>query len=466
MKLLRNKYGDQMRNIWNAHVIVLHGSQTSQQQRLAFKLSAPGEWKIVLATNIAETSVTVPDVTHVVDSGLVKEIRYEPSCNLSSLKEVPISQSSAKQRAGRAGRVRPGHCWRLYSQKYHDSNSAQLDNNLHKPSPNVNESANCIAASILSNNVPICAMHKYSIPEIKRIPLEEIILQVLLLKLGHPVSFLTSCLESPSEGQLQKAIENLIKFGAIYPNANSLPLTALGTYLAKLPVDIHIGKMLIMGSLFKCVEPVLTLAAALCSSSKTGNPFLYPMHNKAEAYNAHKRFSTDNICRYIGGDYSDHIASINAYEEWDTLSNSSAQSSSTVVHANFNVCKFYGSINGCNKGSACRFSHAASAVINSSTNVESQYEFCNRFYLNHAVLKEMKALRLYFRNQLISIGFIEGDVEKEDVYERDNDILLNCDDLAVDVEVSFTNNKLIGFKERKVYNFSVACCNVNIFDFI
>ena len=441
--MLRNKYGDQLRNIWNANIIALHGSQTSQQQRQAFKISAPGEWKIVLATNIAETSVTVPDVTHVVDAGLVKEIRYEPSCNLSSLREVPISQSSAKQRAGRAGRVRPGHCWRLYSQKYHDGNNSD--------SVTVAE-----AKQSVSSSSPICAMQKYSIPEIKRIPLEEIILQVLLLQLGHPVSFLTSCLESPSESQLQKAIENLIRFGAIMPEADTLPLTALGTYLAKLPVDIHIGKMLIMGSLFKCIEPVLTLAAALCSSSKTGNPFLYPMHNKAEVYNAHKHFSMDSVCRYIGGEYSDHIASINAYDEWDSLLNSPDIIVPLTAVRISNVCRFFLSPMGCSRGSSCKFSHEkskAEEVAGTSclapTHTESQFEFCSRYYLNHTVLKEMKALRQYFKNQLVSIGFLEGTAEIDCTIERDLEFPL--DEGVVD-----SNNAMLrkvahlGVKEKRV----------------
>jgi HrpA-like RNA helicase len=90
----------------NAQVLLLHGSLPPEQQRRVFRRTQPGEWKVVLSTNIAETSVTVDDVTHVVDCGLVKEMRFDPVANTSSLEEVVISKASARQRAGRAGRVR------------------------------------------------------------------------------------------------------------------------------------------------------------------------------------------------------------------------------------------------------------------------------------------------------------------------------------------------------------------------
>ena len=84
-------------------------------------MTKPGEWKVVLCTNIAETSVTVEDVTHVVDCGRLKEVGFDAVANLSSLQEVFISRASARQRAGRAGRVRAGHCWRFYTEEFMNS---------------------------------------------------------------------------------------------------------------------------------------------------------------------------------------------------------------------------------------------------------------------------------------------------------------------------------------------------------
>ena len=90
----------------NARVHILHGSLPPEQQKKVFIRTKPGEWKVILSTNVAETSVTVDDVTHVIDCGLVKEMRYDPVANMSSLEEVVISKASARQRAGRAGRVK------------------------------------------------------------------------------------------------------------------------------------------------------------------------------------------------------------------------------------------------------------------------------------------------------------------------------------------------------------------------
>lgn len=89
----------------NAQVHMLHGSLPPERQRRVFKKTKPGEWKIVLSTNIAETSVTVEDVTHVVDCGMVKELRFDAVANMSSLQEVVVSRASARQRAGRAGNL-------------------------------------------------------------------------------------------------------------------------------------------------------------------------------------------------------------------------------------------------------------------------------------------------------------------------------------------------------------------------
>lgn len=112
---------------------------------------------MILSTDIAETSITVEDVTHVVDCGLFKEMRYDPASNVSSLQQVVISRASATQRSGRAGRVKPGHCWRLYSQRFFQGVPQQ------PPLPAVDSQP---------------SMAEFSTPEIRRIPLEELILKV------------------------------------------------------------------------------------------------------------------------------------------------------------------------------------------------------------------------------------------------------------------------------------------------
>ena len=298
----------------NATVFVLHGSLPPEQQRRVFGATRPGQWKVVLSTNIAETSVTIDDVTHVIDCALVKETRYDPATNVSSLQEVAISRASARQRAGRAGRVRPGHCWKLYTQAFEDA-----------------------------------AMDEYPPPEIRRVPLEEVVLQVLLLGLGAPETFLSSCLEPPSLEQVRASVQALLAIGAVLPQA-SLPLTALGFHLAKLPVDVRVGKMLIMACLLGVQEPVLTIAAALGSKPL----FVTPPSRREEARQAHLRFAKEP--------FSDHLAVARAYDEWRAAIAAGGRA-------------------------------AASA-------------FCSAHFLNGAVLAELEALRRSFKLYLHEAGFL------------------------------------------------------------
>ena len=121
----------------------------------------------------------------------LQELRYDAVANMSSLEEVFVSRASAKQRAGRAGRVRPGHCWRMYSAEF-------------------------LISSFVEDN---------SAPEIKRVPLEEVVLQVLFLKLGLPDHFLGQCLEPPAMSQIKSSVNCLLDNKAILPRA-TLPLTA------------------------------------------------------------------------------------------------------------------------------------------------------------------------------------------------------------------------------------------------
>lgn len=99
----------------SAIALPLHGKLSYEEQHRVF-LSHPGKRKVIFTTNVSETSLTIPGVKYVVDSGMVKESRFEPGTSMSILKICNISQSSAKQRAGRAGRTEPGRCYRLYSE--------------------------------------------------------------------------------------------------------------------------------------------------------------------------------------------------------------------------------------------------------------------------------------------------------------------------------------------------------------
>ncbi|PWA37316.1 RNA helicase family protein [Artemisia annua] len=246
-------------------VLPLHGSMPTINQREIFDRPPIGMRKVVLATNIAESSITIDDVVYVIDCGKAKETSYDALNKLACLLPSWISKASAHQRRGRAGRVQPGVCYRLYPKMVHD------------------------------------AMLQFQLPEILRTPLQELCLQIKSLQLGAIASFLAKALQPPDALSVQNAVELLKTIGAL---DEAEELTPLGRHLCTLPVEPNIGKMLLMGSIFQCVNPILTIAAALASRS----PFVLPINRKQEADEAKRSFAGDSC--------SDHIALLKAFEGW------------------------------------------------------------------------------------------------------------------------------------------------------
>ncbi|OWM79027.1 hypothetical protein CDL15_Pgr003198 [Punica granatum] len=244
-------------------VLPLHGSMPTVNQQEIFDRPPPNKRKIVLATNIAESSITIDDVVYVIDCGKAKETSYDALNKLACLLPSWISKASARQRRGRAGRVQPGVCYRLYPRIVHD------------------------------------AMPQYQLPEILRTPLQELCLHIKSLQLGSIGSFLSKALQPPDPLAVQNAIELLKTIGALDDKEE---LTPLGRHLCTLPVDPNIGKMLLMGSIFQCLNPALTIAAALAYR----DPFVLPINRKEEADAVKRSFAGDSC--------SDHIALLKAFE--------------------------------------------------------------------------------------------------------------------------------------------------------
>lgn len=245
-------------------LLTCHGSMASAEQRLIFDKPRDGVRKIVLATNIAETSITINDVVFVVDCGKAKETSYDALNNTPCLLPSWISKVSAQQRRGRAGRVQPGECYHLYPRCVYD------------------------------------AFADYQLPEILRTPLQSLCLQIKSLKLGSISEFLSRALQSPELLAVQNAIEYFKIIGALDENEN---LTVLGRHLTMLPMEPKLGKMLILGAVFNCLDPILTIVAGL----SVRDPFLTPLDKKDLAEAAKAQFSHD---------YSDHLALVRAYEGW------------------------------------------------------------------------------------------------------------------------------------------------------
>ncbi|KFK40919.1 hypothetical protein AALP_AA2G060200 [Arabis alpina] len=259
-------------------LLPLHSSIAPKEQEKVFLCPPKGIRKVIIATNIAETSLTIEDVVYVIDSGKHKENRYNPQKKLSSMVEDWISKANARQRTGRAGRVKPGRCYSLYT--------CHRFENLMRP---------------------------YQVPEMLRVPLVKLCLQIKLLGLGHIKPFLSKALQPPSEGAINSAISWLRKVGAVQGDEE---LTPLGHHLAKLPVDILIGKMLLYGGIFGCLSPILSIAAFLSYNS----PFLNP---KNEMQNVHRvkhallSDTLDSSSNFNNNErQSDHLLMMVAYEKW------------------------------------------------------------------------------------------------------------------------------------------------------
>lgn len=246
-------------------LLTCHGSMATSEQKLIFEKPPPNVRKIVLATNMAEASITINDVVFVVDCGKAKETTYDALNNTPCLLPSWISQASARQRRGRAGRVQPGECYHLYPRCVYE------------------------------------AFAEYQLPELLRTPLNSLCLQIKSLQVGSIGEFLSAALQPPKPLAVQNAVGFLKLIGALDENEN---LTNLGKFLSMLPVDPKLGKMLVMGAIFRCFDPVLTVVAGL----SVRDPFLLPQDKKDLAGTAKSRFSAK--------DYSDHMALVRAYEGW------------------------------------------------------------------------------------------------------------------------------------------------------
>uniref|UniRef100_A0A182VRY0 RNA helicase n=1 Tax=Anopheles minimus TaxID=112268 RepID=A0A182VRY0_9DIPT len=249
-------------------LIPLHSMLTNEEQALVFRKPPKGKRKIVLSTNIAETSVTIDDCVFVLDCGQMKEKRFDSNRNMESLEMVWVSRANALQRKGRAGRVMPGVCIHLYTRPRFTNH-------------------------ILGQPVP----------EIHRIPLEPLLLRVKTLSTFQERSVnevLGALIEPPSVENIQAAKKRLIDVGALDSEEQ---LTPLGHHLSALPVDVRIGKLMLFGAIFQCLDSVLTMAAILSYKS----PFVSPFGKRDEADNRKRQFAIAN---------SDHLTMLNAYRRW------------------------------------------------------------------------------------------------------------------------------------------------------
>ena len=271
-------------------VLPLHSMVPPADQRKAFSRPPRGVRKVVLSTNIAETAVTIDDVVVVINSGRHKEKSYDPFTAVSTLQSGWAPRASERQRAGRAGRCRPGVALHLYSR------------------------------------ARAAALPDFALPELQRSPLDELCLQVKLLErrgfaeAASAAAFLAKAAEPPPSAAVANALRLLEAIGAITPPAaegggggekhhqRGERLTTLGRHLAALPLAPAVGKLVLYGVLFRCLDPVLTVACCLAYR----DPWVLPVDPGLRRAAAGVKLALSDRA----GGCSDHLAVAAAYEAW------------------------------------------------------------------------------------------------------------------------------------------------------
>jgi len=235
-------------------ILPLYARQGSAEQARVFHPA--GKRRIVLATNVAETSLTVPGIRYVIDAGFARISRYSARSKVQRLPVEPISQASAKQRAGRCGRVAPGICIRLYDEE------------------------------------DLFGRREFTEPEILRTNLAAVILQMKVAGLGEIESF--PFIDRPDQRLVNDGIRLLEELGALGADGR---VTRVGRELARLPVDPRIGRMLWAAAHTHCLSELLVIAAAL----SVQDPRERPLERQQEADEAHELFADE------GSDFSSYL---------------------------------------------------------------------------------------------------------------------------------------------------------------
>ncbi|KAG4159023.1 hypothetical protein ERO13_D02G151600v2 [Gossypium hirsutum] len=272
---LVSKLEDKVRSLeegscMDAIILPLHGSLPPEMQVRVFSPPPPNCRRFIVATNIAETSLTVDGVVYVIDSGYVKQRQYNPATGMYSLDVVQISKVQANQRAGRAGRTRPGKCYRLYPSRVYNDDFLDV-----------------------------------TVPEIQRSSLAGSVLYLKSLDLPDIDILKFDFLDPPSTESLEDALKQLYLIDAIDENGS---ITSIGRTMAELPLEPSLSRTLIEANEYGCLSQALTVAAMLSAETN-----LLPGRSK----NNEKKRKYPPLELPDGSGFGDHIQLLQIYECWD-----------------------------------------------------------------------------------------------------------------------------------------------------
>ncbi|XP_022132198.1 probable pre-mRNA-splicing factor ATP-dependent RNA helicase DEAH4 isoform X2 [Momordica charantia] len=269
-KLEEKVYNLEEGSCMDAIILPLHGSLPPELQVRVFSRPPPNCRRFIVATNIAETSLTVDGVVYVIDSGYVKQRQYNPSTGMYSLDVVQISKVQANQRAGRAGRTLPGKCYRLYTSM--DYQEEFLD---------------------------------VTVPEIQRSSLAGSVLYLKSLDLPDIDILRFDFLDPPTSESLEDALKQLYLIDAIDENGS---ITSIGRTMAELPLEPSLSRTLIEANEYGCISQALTVAAMLSAETT-----LLPNRRK----NTDKKRKHSSLDLPDGSGLGDHIQLLQIFEVWD-----------------------------------------------------------------------------------------------------------------------------------------------------
>eukprot|EP01006_Ploeotia_vitrea_P027829 TRINITY_DN60603_c0_g1_i1.p1 TRINITY_DN60603_c0_g1~~TRINITY_DN60603_c0_g1_i1.p1 ORF type:complete len:878 (-),score=99.59 TRINITY_DN60603_c0_g1_i1:86-2719(-) len=256
----------------------IYSTLPSEQQAAIFEKTPEGARKVVIATNIAETSLTIDGIVYVIDAGFVKQNSYNPRNGMESLMVVPISRASAVQRAGRAGRTQPGKCYRIYTKWAYEKE-----------------------------------LEESHIPELQRTNLGNVVLLLKSLGIHDLIRF--DFLDAPPAETLIRALEHLYALAALNDQGE---LTKVGRKMAEFPLEPQLAKTLCASEQYECSEQIVSICAML---SVNNSIFYIPKDKKVHGENARRNFFT-------GG--GDHLALLNVWDQFVE-----AEYSAAWTHENF-----------------------------------------------------------------------------------------------------------------------------------
>ncbi|GAB0093242.1 Probable ATP-dependent RNA helicase spindle-E [Sergentomyia squamirostris] len=258
---------------FKCEIVPLHSSLTHEEQQRVFKVYPADVRKVILSTNIAESSITVSDVRYVIDFCLTKNIRVDSGTNFSCLKLEWASLDNCRQRSGRAGRVMHGKVYRLVTRDFYE------------------------------NTLP-----KHIVPEMKRTALENVVLKSKLIEMGPPETVLALAMDPPFKSDIHNAILVLKELGGLLKTVNGDvvlndgDLTYIGRVMANLPVDVRVSRLIMLGYAFSVLDECIIVGAAVSVQGVFSESFKQEM----------KTYSTK--LAWANGTGSDMIALLNAYK--------------------------------------------------------------------------------------------------------------------------------------------------------